>query len=494
MLKVGVLDDTGGLAGGTVATPYSFTIRTVGGTDPPPSTPRYTWSIYGSQLPAGLSLNTTTGAITGTPLESGNLQVCYQIQDSAGATLTRCAGLSLSSAPGITANCYNYWLLPDAWPNQPYSFTFGGNGAGPFTWSVESSLPAGLSLSDGGVLSGTPTAPGSYSFLIRVADSSNPVNSSVRQFFVNVTSLAVTSNTTLPWTNVGTSYSQTLTAGGGTPPYTWAVVPGYLLPPGLSLTGAGVLSGTPTYAGVFNFNLTLTDSSTPPLSITRGFQLGIYPPGGAPPVVISTSADFGTYSIGPVQVELTASGGVGAYTWSLVSGTLPPGMALRPDPPSWFSPASSALSGVATTAGTYNFTLQVTSGAQTETRAFTLRITSLRFLAPLRNELPAAFVGVPYSFTFTSNASSPTWSLQTGTSLPPGLTLSAAGVLSGTPSQAGGYNVNVLVSDGTDTIGYAPGLNVSAIRITSPLTLPNFHHAAPNSSGRPPRSAISTSP
>lgn len=466
MLKIGVLDDTNGLWGGTVGTPYSFTIRTVGGTA------SYTWLLYGSQLPAGLSLNTTTGAITGTPLESGNFGICYRTQDSAGATLTRCAGIPISPSAGITVQCFNHWNLWEHPPNQSWSFTFDASGAATYTWSVESgsSLPPGLSFV-GGVLSGTPTTPGSYSFLIRVADSSNLANFSVRQFFMTVTSLAVTSNATLPWTNVGTSYSQMLTVSGGVAPYTWAVAPGSFLPPGLALTAGGVLSGTPTYVGNFNFSLTLTDSSTPPISITRWFQLSIYPPGAFPPLVINNGADFGTYSVGPVQLELSAWGGTGTYNWTLESGALPAGMALRADKPSWFSQeASAALSGVATTAGNYSFTLRVTSGAQSVTRAFTLKVANIIISAP--DNLPNAFPGVPYSFTFGTNAPSPTWSVGPNTPLPSGLTLSSAGVLSGTPTQPGNFAIDLVVSNGTDAVGRRVWLNISLIRITSPLVLP----------------------
>jgi hypothetical protein len=456
--------------GGTVGTPYSYTMRALGGAGP------YTWSIVGGHLPAGLQLNPTTGAITGTPVESGfNFPpVLIRVQDSAEASLVRWFGIGISNAAGVNTFIYSEPGLPEAALNQPYSFTLNAGGATAFNWTVEtgSVLPAGLSLSAGGELFGTPSVAGNYSFIIRATDTSNPANFALRQFFLTVTSLQITSNTTLPWTNVGTAYSQTLTASGGTPPYTWTVAADSALPPGLTLSLAGLLSGTPSYAGTFNFAVILTDSGANSTSVRRHFNISIYPPGQAPPVVIGNPADMGTYSVGPVQLELNATGGTGAaYSWSLESGTLPPGMALRADPPSWFSPGSSALSGVATTPATYNFTLKVTSGTQTATQAFSIKISSLIITAP--DQLPDASLGAGYSFTLSSNAGSPVWSLAPNTSLPPGLTLAGNGVLSGTPTQAGNFRIDVVLADGANTVGRSVWLNVSAIRITSPLMLPN---------------------
>src|ERR1700733_1966156 len=81
--------------------------------------------------------------------------------------------------------------------------------------------------------------------------------------------------------------------------------------------------------------------------------------------VITSGPNYCCWSIGEVQQALMASGGTGTYSWSLVSGSLPPGLSLRTDVSSNFPAGTSAgLIGVATTSGTYNFTLQVTSNGQ----------------------------------------------------------------------------------------------------------------------------------
>ena len=78
---------------------------------------------------------------------------------------------------------------------------------------------------------------------------------------------------------------------------------------------------------------------------------------GAQPLTINVGPDLGTYGIGQVQIPLTASGGSGAYTWSIFAD-VPPGLVLRSDVPSWFPPdTSEGLIGIATTPGSYTFTL-----------------------------------------------------------------------------------------------------------------------------------------
>src|SRR4029079_17596282 len=99
--------------------------------------------------------------------------------------------------------------------------------------------------------------------------------------------------------------------------------------------------------------------------------------------------------VGQIETPLTATGGTGTYTWSKVSGTLPPGLAVRQDLPTccFSNGASGGLIGVATTAGTYSFTLQVSDGSHTATRAFTMKVTAL---TTKESTLHAALVSSQY--------------------------------------------------------------------------------------------------
>jgi Putative Ig domain len=132
-------------------------------------------------------------------------------------------------------------------------------GSAPYTWAqLTGTLPTGLSLSSAGVISGTPTVAGTYTFTVKATDSgSNIGNSGTLQILVPA--MAVTT-TTLPAASIGAAYTTTLTETGGTGPFTWAV-PADGLPAGIALSTAGVLSGnTPGPSGLYPFTAVVTDS------------------------------------------------------------------------------------------------------------------------------------------------------------------------------------------------------------------------------------------
>jgi hypothetical protein len=192
-------------------------------------------------------------------------------------------------------------------------------------------------------------------------------------------------------------------------------------------------------------------------------------------ISFSQGPNFGTYSIGDVEIPLTATGGSEKYRWSVINGSLPPGMALRTDSASWFpAGAAAGLIGVATTPGTYHFTLKVTSGSHSATQDDTLQISSL-CVQDLSN-IPDAFIAKPYSYSLT--ALNPTGRVKwaTTSTLPPGLTLSAAGILSGIPAAAGHYSIYLGLSNGLTTVYRSINLNVFAIEIATPALLPNATH------------------
>jgi len=116
-------------------------------------------------------------------------------------------------------------------------------------------------------------------------------------------------------------------------------------------------------------------------------------------VVQTSGPNFGTWSVGQIETQLVATGGNGTYAWSLVGGTLPPGLSIRTDKPSFFpANASAGLIGVATTPGSFNFTLRVTSGAATADQACTLKVTALT--AKDSFNLPDAFVSTQMEGTY----------------------------------------------------------------------------------------------
>jgi len=258
--------------------------------------------------------------------------------------------------------------LSDGEIQSQYSTTLSAaGGTTPYTWSIISgNLPPGLTLNSNGVISGTPTKAGTFTFTIKVTDSSNPVKTATKEFSITVNEqtqpLTITTEA-LPDGIVGTQYSATLSASGGTAPYTWSLVSGSL-PTDLTLSNAGVISGTPSAAGTYNFTVKVEDSSSPKKQATK--QLSINVNEQTQPLTITTEALPDGIVGTQYSATLSASGGIPPYTWSISSGSLPNGLIL--------SPSTGAISGTPIEQGTYNFTVQV-QDADSNTAAKNLSIT-----------------------------------------------------------------------------------------------------------------------
>ncbi len=173
--------------------------------------------------------------------------------------------------------------LPAGVVNTTYSQTFtAAGGTGTLTWSLASGSVPGLSLSAAGVLSGTPTTAGSFPLTVRVQDTAGQANTVVLTLTVNA-ALSITGPAALPPAFVNLSYSQTFTATGGTGTLTWSLASGSV--PGLTLSAAGVLSGTPSTAGSFPLNVRVQDTAgQAPVGV---FALTVNP--ALPPISISVT-------------------------------------------------------------------------------------------------------------------------------------------------------------------------------------------------------------
>jgi putative Ig domain-containing protein len=425
----------GPLPAGIAGITYTASLASFGGNAPS------VWAVVGGSLPPGLTLDSATGLISGTPTASGLFSFSVSLTDSsAPAPTVAVRNLSINIAVPLVIGTA---ALADGVVGVPYSQTLTATGGdSSFTWSLSSgTLPAGLTLNAAGVISGTPlSATSGASFVVEVKDTGTPQQTKTQTLSIRVaTPLIINNPVTLPDAIVGVPYSATLLTNGGTAPVSWLVIAG-APPAGLQLSSTGLLSGTPTGpAPATAFTAQATDSASPSQIANQTLSLHV----AAPLTVTTVTLPDARTGVAYLQA-LTVSGGTGGVTWIVTSGTLPAGLSLS---------SAGVISGTPTTPNTLGatFTVQGTdSGVPTQsaTRSITLRVA-----APLTittAALTAPKYGVVYNQTLTATGGiTPlTWSLAAGSGpLPGGLTLSNAGVLSGTPAALGTFAFTVQVAD-----------------------------------------------
>jgi len=304
------------LPNGVVNQPYATTVGGSGGITP------YSWSVTPA-LPASLNLDPATGAISGTPLASGTTTHTFTLRDSSTPSQSVLVSLPLTitAAPAVLA--ITTASLPSGNVGQVYNQAVQvTGGTAPLSWSIiTGALPQNLTQNPTtGVISGTPTATGTSSFTVRVADAAGQADQQALSILINPAVPPTITTTSLPGGTVGLPYSQTLAATGGTGTLAWTRSAGSL-PTNLALSSAGIISGTPTNTGTSNFTVRVTDalsqSDTQALSITISAAL-----------TITTTSPLPNARVGrSYNQTLQRSGGTAPFTWS-VSAALPSGLQL----------------------------------------------------------------------------------------------------------------------------------------------------------------------
>jgi hypothetical protein len=245
----------------TVALTESGSTATFAST--PPSS-----SVTASSNPASVGGTTSANLSSGVASFSG-LSIAATTTtnvEQLTATLTLYGALNLTATSNtfsVIAINLSPTSLTNAQVGVAYSQSISASGGtAPYTYTA-TGLPAGLNISNTGLLSGTPTTGGSFNLTITATDSLGHSGSQAYTMTVSAPTITVTPSTLASGT-YGTSYNQSVSASGGTGPYTYALASGSSLPPGLSLSSSGTITGTPTAASAsaYTFTIIATDSST----------------------------------------------------------------------------------------------------------------------------------------------------------------------------------------------------------------------------------------
>jgi hypothetical protein len=395
------------LVNATVNAAYSATVSATGGSG------SYTFAVTVGSLPSWMTLNTTTGVLSGTPSATGTSNFTITATDTANGSLTgsQAYTLTVNASSSLTISPSS---LTAAIANSAYSATISASGgSGTYTFAVTSgSLPSWLTLnSTTGVLSGTPTMTGSSAFTITATDShtSGLTGSQAYTLTVNAASSLTVSPSSLSAATANTGYSVTISATGGSGTYTFAVTAGSL-PSWLTLNStSGVLSGTPSTIGTYTFTVTATDSHNSSLTGSQAYTLTV---NAASSLTIAPSTLANANVNTAYSATISATGGSGTYTFAVTSGSLPSWLTLNS--------TTGGLSGTPSATGTYTFTIAATDSSNpnlTGSQAYTLTVTAV---SPITSPtITTNYLTIPnfgatpniYSVANGNWSSASTWSL-----------------------------------------------------------------------------------
>ncbi|MEW6644196.1 MAG: putative Ig domain-containing protein [Pseudomonadota bacterium] len=435
------------------ATPFT-PVTGGGGTTP------YTYGISPS-LPAGLSFNTTTGQVTGTPTAtSGTTTYTVTVTDANNGTATNTFALTVNSAVTATQAVASKTLTQNV---AATSFTpvTGGGGTTPLAYTISPPLPSGLTISSStGAITGTPTVTtGATTYTVTVTDANNGTASNTFTLTVNgaLTATQAIASTTLTVNHAASPFTP-VTGSGGTSPLVYSILP--TLPTGLSFnTSTGAITGTPTAASVATtYTVTVTDANSGTASNT--FQLTI---NGAVTATQSVATKTLTQNAAATSfTPVTGSGGTSPLHYS-VSPPLPNGLSI--DNNSGAVTGTPTASSVATT-----YTVTVTdANSATASNTFILTINAA---VTATQAVSSASLTQNHAITpftpVTGGGGTGTLSYSISPTLPAGLTLSSStGSVSGTPTASNAtatYTVTV-----TDTNG-GTASNTFQLTVNGPLT------------------------
>jgi hypothetical protein len=418
------------------------------------------FALTSGTLPAGLTLNPSTGLISGTPTQSGQSTVWIAATNGQGQGLSLGLVLNIAAsaaAPAITSNG-----TVTAQVGTPLNFQVIATNA-PTAYSA-TTLPAGLSFNPvTGAITGTPTAPTTSPVSVTLTAVNNAGTSAPATLQISVAPAALAPAVTSPTTaagKVGVAFSYQVTAAPTATGFTAAA-----LPAGLAIdAGSGIISGTPTTAGVYAVSLQAGNGSGTGAAMVLNLVIA---PSAQSPSVTSAAGVAGTVGQTLTYTIVAAPGPITSYS---VNGTLPSGLALNS--------STGVITGTPSEPGQTTVTLTVANSAGTS-----LPQTIIFSIAPVANvpvitsaSAASGTVGAAFSFTITathvpsSTPFDPSVTLD-AVNLPPGLSVNpSTGQILGTPTAAGTYSASVVGTNAngqgnptTLTITIAPALNAPTV-------------------------------
>ena len=476
-----------------------ITVTTTGGTSATGASDHYTYvaapTVTAVSPTSGPSTGGTTVTVTGTGFTGATAvqfgassAASFTVNSATSITATASAGsgtvdITVATIGGTSATSasdhYSYVAVPIA--NAVSATVAANSSANPITLNITGGAATSVAVASGAVhgtasasgttISYTPTAgySGADSFTYTATNASGTSTPATVTITVTAPTLVFSPAAgALAGATQGSAYSHTISASAGTAPYSYAVSAG-ALPAGITLSSSGVLSGTPTASGTFNFTVTATDSHGAAGSAAYSLAVAI-----APPVANAVSAMVAANSsANPIPLSIAG----GAATSVAVASGAAHGTATASGTTISYTPVGGY-------SGADSFTYTATNGSGTSTPATVTITVTAPTLVVAPASLPGAMQGGAYSQTITASAGTAPYSFAIGAgALPAGLTLSAAGTLSGTPIVSGTFNFTVTATDAHGATGFTAYTLV--IGVASPVAGNVSATVAANSSANP---------
>jgi prepilin-type N-terminal cleavage/methylation domain-containing protein len=392
--------------------------------------PAIAWSASG--LPTGMSISATTGLISGTPTTANTYSVTVNATDGFNLIGSTAFSWVVNAAPALSSPGAQTEMVGASDTINPVLT----GGTPSYTWSA-TGLPNGVTAdASSGVISGTPTASGTYTVTLKAIDSYGLSSSTT--FTITVAPALTVTDPPDQTGVIGTALTALqMAATGGSGSYTWTATG---LPAGASISTSGKVTGTPTTSGTTTATIKATDTAGNTASVTVNWTISVKLAATDPP---DQTGDVGTAL---VALQMTATGGTGGYTWTATG--LPAGVSIS---------TSGNITGTPTGAGTTaTITVKDSSGATSSVTVKWTIAAAPNITAPAGNRTNAHGTAVTVTATVTGGTGTYTW---TATNLPPGLSInSSTGKISGTISSSnsakGNYSTTVTATDsvgGSDT-------------------------------------------